>query len=765
MDEHSQADHRVPSDDDLEEQLISQLAGYEEQLLTPAAMNIETISDGLPDELRRRFTNAQVVLQRLARVRRVELDDTDKPGATPRGTAEPTVPFEIPDVIGRYEILELIAQGGFGIIFRAWDPELHREVALKIPRLGSFASVEMRERFVREARAVAALDHPQVVPVFDVGSEGHLCYIVSAYCPGEDLAEWLRDFDAASPRAAACLIASLANAVHHAHTRGVLHRDLKPSNVLIEQCDHVEELSEDMRVFGGVPRVTDFGLAKLQFDEENATQTGTVLGTASYMAPEQAAGTIHQLGPTADIYSLGAMLYELLTSRPPFIGETAEILQQLQLDGPVPPSRLRGGVPRDLETIVLKCLDKDPRKRYESGQQLAEDLHRWLRGEPVRARRTSAIGRCLRWCRRRPLVASLATALLLVTVIGFAAVVWQWHLAHENFERARRDREKMMLVVDEMLTDIGADRLQTEPQFELVRRELLEDALRIYEQLLRDDDGDVRLGRETARAYQRVGEIRTWLGDFPEAIAALDESIRILRALIRRGAEEPSYRLSLAYGYLALGYAHAELNQLDQALEYYRQAETSYASAPQDIRRTILFQTEIAMLHNRTGYAWLRKGSMDEAERQFKLAALALKAEHQLDSAARAERARSRHLLGEVYSKSSRPAEAVAVFQQAISEQAEIVSERNYPMDRAMLGRMFRGLAQILSNSGEVQEALNAYRQSLDTFEQLAADYPQVTVYQVQAATAHANLGWSFNEHNNQEGRAHRIHQGSYDSP
>lgn len=293
-------------------------------------------------------------------------------GATTGGIAPAA---EVPALsIPGYEILEVLGQGGMGVVYRARQARLNRIVAIKAIRADWNFGREALRRFQAEAEAIARLQHPNILQIYDVGEHAGQPFIVMEYCVGASLASRLRGAEPLPPAEAAGLVRTLAGAVHYAHERGVIHRDLKPSNVL---------LNED-----GTPKIVDWGLAKrLDQDDVNQTQSGVIIGTPSYMAPEQARGDIKAVGPPADIYSLGSMLYELLTGRPPFRGASSmEMLMQAMNELPVSPRRLVPSVPRDLETIVLRCLEKEPAKRYASAVELADDLGRFLAGEPITAR-------------------------------------------------------------------------------------------------------------------------------------------------------------------------------------------------------------------------------------------------------------------------------------------------------------------------------------------------------------------------------------------
>jgi len=291
--------------------------------------------------------------------------------------------------IGKYEVLRELGRGGFGVVFLAEDPDLKRRVAVKVPRPEFLAAPEVRRRFLNEAKAAGRFDHPGIVPVHAIGSDGPVSYIVSAYCEGPTLARWLRDQDRpVAPRRAAMVVAAVAAAIHHAHTRGILHRDLKPGNILLQPVrreDRPPGVEADGLPFR--PTVCDFGLARLLDADVHETVTGLPLGSPAYMAPEQAEGRHRDLGPATDVHALGAILYEMLTGRPPFRGESPmETIRLIITQAAKPPRRLRPDVPRALEAVCLKCLAKDPGRRYASARALGDDLTRFLEGRPVAAR-------------------------------------------------------------------------------------------------------------------------------------------------------------------------------------------------------------------------------------------------------------------------------------------------------------------------------------------------------------------------------------------
>ncbi len=330
-------------------------------------------------------------------------------------------PDSYPTAIGRFQIERELGHGGLGIVLLAKDLELGRHVAIKIPRRTLLPDSPLQRRFLREGRAAARLNHPHLVPLYEVGCHGGLCYLVSELCVGPTLAEWLQSRkDLLPPHQAATLLRQLATAVHHAHSRGVLHRDIKPSNVLLtcpdsdcaafdwQRAENIRielsrgTISESIDVSELCAKLTDFGMAKLS-DSDDETLAGTIIGTPAYMAPEQADGRIDEVDARTDVYALGAVLYELLTGVAPHRG-TSEVdtLRHLLLNEPTEPRTLRRTVPPDLEAICLKCLARSPDARYPTAQLLAEDLGRFLQGDPTKVRTLGLGGWLRRLVHRRP---------------------------------------------------------------------------------------------------------------------------------------------------------------------------------------------------------------------------------------------------------------------------------------------------------------------------------------------------------------------------
>jgi serine/threonine-protein kinase len=377
-----------------------------------------------------------------------------------------------------YEVLEELGRGGMGVVYKARQVKADRVVALKMVLGSEHASPAERDRFRTEAEAIARLHHPNIVQIYEVGERGGLPYFSLEYCPGGGLDRRLAGGPLAA-REAAALVERLALAMQAAHEKGVVHRDLKPANILLDAA--------------GAPKVSDFGLAR-KLDEAGRTQTGAVLGTPSYMAPEQARGQ-KDVGPAADVYALGAILYECLTGRPPFqaAGYAETVLQVLGQE-PAPPRRLERGVPRDLETACLKCLQKDPLKRYASAALLAEDLRRFLEDRPVTARRASGREQAWRWCRRNPVVAGLSAALLLVlTATAAAGVGMLVRLNHALRESQQAERGGKRKLFESYVAEADAKRMSGRPGQRFATLQRVRDALRVGEEVGLDEADRLRL--------------------------------------------------------------------------------------------------------------------------------------------------------------------------------------------------------------------------------------------------------------------------------
>jgi serine/threonine-protein kinase len=452
-----------------------------------------------------------------------------------------------------YEIIAELGHGGMGVVYEARDTKLDRTVALKMVLSGIHASETQLARFVHEAKAVAHIQHVNIVQIYAIDEAEGVPFFSLEYVDGGSLDAKV-DHKPQAPEFAAATIETLARAMQYAHDQGIIHRDLKPGNVL---------LTKD-----GTPKIADFGLAK-RLDEAGVTQAGLVVGTPNYMAPEQARGDIAAVGPASDQFSLGAMLYELLTGRPPFNGATILLtLEQAQKQDPVPPSQLNPSTPRDLETICLKALQKDRAKRYGSCGELADDLGRFRRHEPIKARPVGYVERTLRWCRRNPVEASLIglASMLLVSVAvasGIAAVM--------NRQLARRldqNRGLTQVLVTEMPYQLECDIYVADE----TKQQMVSLAERIKGNTERDDDRHIEARKEQA-VLMRRGAQALQQKKFDEAVAEFEKARKIAQGVVDDNPRDrDKSNGNLAAALVNLGEAYLAKNEAALGREYYAQA-------------------------------------------------------------------------------------------------------------------------------------------------------------------------------------------------
>ncbi|HEX5270136.1 MAG TPA: protein kinase, partial [Gemmataceae bacterium] len=433
----------------------------------------------------------------------------------PGGAKPPPPPAGEPGRVGRFQVRQRLGSGAFGTVYRAYDPQLDREVALKVPRAGLLDSPNRVERFLREARAAAQLRHPNIVPVYDAGQDGGRHYIAAAFIAGQALSAAVEE-NGIDCRRAATVVRALADAVGYAHTLGIVHRDIKPANVMLDEEDR--------------PHLTDFGLAARAEEAEKLTQEGSVLGTPAYMAPEQAGGQQGEPRPASDQYSLGVLLYELLTGKTPFAGPTQVVLYNVLNSDPPPPRSLRPDIPLDLETICLKAMAKDPEDRYADCREFADDLGRWLDGEFVRARPPGHRERFRKWRGRHPrLAAALVSAavLLLVATVGAGLYAVK---ARADADEARGDVSREMQQTDAERRHAEEERQRTadekrraeEARARAEAEKLAGDQVR-YAKLIaqaQQDHADNKIDHALARLDATRWDLRGWEHDYLRRLVA-----------------------------------------------------------------------------------------------------------------------------------------------------------------------------------------------------------------------------------------------------
>jgi serine/threonine protein kinase len=629
------------------------------------------------------------------------LGDSRPPSAATGGPALPG-----------YQILGELGRGGMGVVYKARQLRLNRIVALKMILAGDYAPPETIVRFLAEAESIARVHHPNIVQIFAYGDHDGRPYFEMEYVDGGSLADRL----GGKPwplRDAARLVETLARAIHAAHRLGVVHRDLKPANIL---------LTND-----GIPKIADFGLAKCLDTETGLTRTEWIVGSPSYMAPEQAGKAAGQaIGPRADVYSLAAILYELIAGRPPFQAATVlETLEQVRSGLPIAPARLRPGLPRDLATICLKCLEKDPARRYDSAAELAEDLRRFQAGEAIQARPVGAHERIWRWCRREPVVASMAVALL----AGLVGVATQWrraelhlkdalhqrsraelHLGNARQQQSRAEENERKQIEANRSLQLANDRERTasrraherfiaamtalrkfeditknqtllrEPHLEGLRAELLQTALGFYSQFQAslEEDGSPEARNHLVEAYARVAQLTWELGRQDEALAANRRALAMVERMAAATPDDPEKRFALAGCHTRIGFTLRTMGRPGEARVSYGQARAIQEPLARD---------HPGVARYREVLSWTLSN------------------------------------LGVIEQDVGCSAEAIHLHRQALEIHEGLVRQQpaNAPY-RSDLGWCRRYLSQALASAGDLGAALRSAAQAVALYEELAGD-------------------------------------------
>ncbi len=481
-----------------------------------------------------------------------------------------------------YSIVAEIGRGGMGVVYRANDNRLKRPVALKLLHAGAQASPEQLRRFQSEAEAAARLRHANIVQIFEIGQCSNEPYLTMELVDGVNLAQFCGG-QPQSAKLAATIVQKLAAAVHYAHQQGVLHRDLKPMNVLlatISQHSSGDGTGDrNLADLAVEPMITDFGLAKVFHGESDSSRAdvtcaGEILGTPSFMAPEQIDSSL-ETTPAADVYSLGAILYSLLTGRPPFLStHPLKTMQQVLAEPPVAPSRLVPGLPVDLQTICLKCLEKDALNRYASAQLLQEDLQRFLDNRPVSARPVGMLHRTVRWCQRNKLYTGLIAALLVVGLLagGITAALSSRAArlsleSQQHYENSKRNLTRVMETVDRFCLLVSQDERLKRPELQQLRQELLQMAVEFDKEFVNVPDVSDDAKLQSALAYIRLGSLGSGNDTLRESLEYLTLARKFLVDLLESDPESVEYALELVRCDRELGKIHSRLGEVALATE------------------------------------------------------------------------------------------------------------------------------------------------------------------------------------------------------
>ena len=670
----------------------------------------------------------------------------------------------VPDLhnLGRFTIVEQIGRGGFGIVVRARDEDLDRDVAIKIPRLESALSSEARVRFEREARAAASLNHPSIVSVYETGWQDGTGYIVSELVDGVNLADWLAKGNKPTAKECAQIMLQLADAIEHSHQRGVLHRDLKPSNVLLKTDAGSKTVL-----------ITDFGLASI-VDQQDFTQTGAAVGTPAYMSPEQAAGNKKLIGPATDVYGLGTILYQMLSGQAPFAElSTFELLRAVIDRDPSLPSSFGGEVPRDVEAICMKCLAKDPQHRYASAIELRADLQRFIDGSPVIARPVTRLDRIARWVKRNQLVSSLAILLIVGLTVGLVTMTVLWQTSETNRKLAEKNEtlyqqkskelgiafdnllisqkeavqnlnlylaksDQLTNAINQLFVDLANSPEVQKASADGLRRTLLNEANTFYVSFVSEAPDDVQAKLEHARLLKSLSQINLLLGDSKNGAQLAAEAIDVYFEIEGDIEFQPG---ELAGAVILKGRCLTKSGDFingnhafDDALDLLGQQlgdSPDFSTVPGDPLR--LYASTMAQ----KSYSLLHQDKLKEANEIVTTAMLAWDAidledeeHHQATLFTRMDIGFCKFVKAETLRLKRQYKEAEQLFQSAISDfsaAGELYCQReNGEFEKA---KALRGLGLIDALSGKFADAIIHYREAIALFEKLVADRPLVESY------------------------------------
>jgi len=746
----------------------------------------------------------------------------------------PHAPLHGPDALplGDYRILREVGRGGMGVVYEAQQLSLSRRVALKVLPLAAVLDPRRLQRFKNESLAAAQLEHPHIVSVYGVGCDRGVHYYAMKFIPGSTLAQVIRQlrresgtkpteeaadlFGVTLPpsgpvaelgpshhttarlaaastenagdrkaffRSVAVLGRDVAHALDYAHQRGIVHRDIKPSNLMVDES--------------GAVWVTDFGVAHIDGDAA-LTMSGDLLGTLRYMSPEQLLAKRAVLDHRTDIYSLGVTLYELLTLQPAFPQiAREELIRAISLEEPTPVRRLQRDIPDDLEVILLKATAKNPAARYDTAQELADDLQRFLDHQPIRAKRPTLSQRAAKWSRRHPALLMSSVAVLLVATVSLVVssllILDAKRTADANAQQARANLKNAREAVDQMLLRVS-DRFKDEPQMEEVRTKLLEDALSFYSIFLQRAPNDPELQSEVIAAHLAHAQLRRELGQLDAAEQSCNDAIALAQELVTDEPQNLQYRKQLADCYWGLGYIRQPGDMSSDTVEAYRKALdisrqlareapsayeawmakrlTNFGSWLQARRRDqeaeVIYNEAVAIRRKNPndyrisiplmnlGAIAFKQGKYDETESYFR-EALAILDKAEPSEAYRSDEAVLRGNLAVVLFTKRKHVEAEQLLRETITCYENLIARSpNTPGHRQCLARDCKRLGEVLNEAGRSSEAEEALRRSVTIQEELVAEYPELNGFHDLMYANHALLRQSMRRQQSERIRALR---------
>jgi tetratricopeptide (TPR) repeat protein/tRNA A-37 threonylcarbamoyl transferase component Bud32 len=652
-----------------------------------------------------------------------------------------------PRRIGRYELGKIIGHGAFGLVYRAWDTRLNRAVALKRLRPGLLDAPGVVRRFLREARSAAALVHLHIVPVFDSGEFDGEPYLVTPLVDGCNLAEKVAT-DRPSVRQAAEWVATLADALGHAHRCGVIHRDVKPSNVLLDRH--------------GTVYLSDFGLARSEAAKASLTIDGQVMGTPAYMAPEQARGEQAKIDNRTDIYSLGVILYQLLTGTRPFVGADAMVLLRIQVEDPKPPRLLDAAIPPDLETVCLKAMAKEPGRRYATAADFAADLRRYLQGEPVLARPEGRIRMIVRKCRRRPMLSGLAASLVLAILAGLAGATWEWLQAEFHRRRAQanlvRVQEQRVKAVHALAAGNRAlTRLAVLANDQILGKsdrgsgELYTLLFEQYRGLVDTLSGDPVFLPELADASLRIALVLDDSSPPPVWQAAWRESLTLHEELVRRQPTNIEYQMNVGESRFWLGHNLRQNGESVEGNDHLRGSRQIWRGLCQTLRDRLETTPGDRTLKKQLCLCELKLGGLGSllGERAEGIAALrnARELARVICQEEPADR-ESAHRLGlidcelSLLLRDDRPAESVSAARSAV-DQFDVLLRAD-PLDTLTIHRLAAAIDRLAAaedHGNRPEDAMRDFRRAARLYERLLRDRPFHIIHRSRLATVLHQIG------------------------